>query len=720
MAEKFQDVIEELGDAIKKPQTSKTEAVLAVQIVDKRGKIIDDLGGATDGKGAASAESRREKEKRENKDSKNLKKIADILSKWKGMGGAGGADGGKGFGLSSILGAVLGLGLLKTLMKAIGMFILRATGLAFGFKLLGKGWKAVKAKVGSGLTSAGKWLKTLGQNIMTSIKGFISKAWGIGKKGVMKAIDMGKKFVTGIKDIVVNASKRISSTLRSKWGLAKEAGKKGVMKAIDMGKKFVTGIKDIAKNASERISSTLRSKWGLVKEAGKKGALKAIDMGKKFATGIKDIAVNASNRVGGALKSAWTPVAKIKDWGLNKIVNLKNIAIKGAGVVAGAIQGVLPKITGIAKTATKGGAVKAAVKLGAVMLLGAKLIPGAGLAVMGAVALYDGLTAGMESFKKSGALGKAIKDGTAGALSGITFGLVSQKTFADAFDTISDKYTSLTTDVSKLATKAWMAVKDKLPTKDQIEKTFNSLAKGFTNITGITVPTFSDIETKINNIGDKLKASFDGIVNKANNFFTKTTDWFTGLFDIKPPSPAELEAIGGKKFATLAAAEAAEEISPAERKQIKAYRSARRKFDRHFGGGDQEAFAKFLQGKGKRGFNIVAGRAQRADISESEIKKLHELNIKYNEAALKKKSLFTRDEELYERLDKIFPTTDSGRRAAAMLQAGIQRGMGGPGGGGGITSINTGGNVVNAPTTTYVNNGTAARRPIILNASVHG
>ena len=55
------------------------------------------------------------------------------------------------------------------------------------------------------------------------------------------------------------------------------------------------------------------------------------------------------------------------------------------------------------------------------------------------------------------------------------------------------------------------------------------------------------------------------------------------------------------------------------------------------------------------------------------------------------------------------------QRTQQMLQAGMQRGMGG-GGGGGTTSINTGGNVVSSPTTNYVNNGTAARRPIILAA----
>jgi hypothetical protein len=56
------------------------------------------------------------------------------------------------------------------------------------------------------------------------------------------------------------------------------------------------------------------------------------------------------------------------------------------------------------------------------------------------------------------------------------------------------------------------------------------------------------------------------------------------------------------------------------------------------------------------------------------------------------------------------------QRTQQMMQAGIQRGMGGTVGGGGTTSINTGGNVVSAPTTNYVNNGIAARRPIILAA----
>ena len=40
MAENFEDVIDQLGKATKRPSAVKAPAVLAVQIVDKTGKII--------------------------------------------------------------------------------------------------------------------------------------------------------------------------------------------------------------------------------------------------------------------------------------------------------------------------------------------------------------------------------------------------------------------------------------------------------------------------------------------------------------------------------------------------------------------------------------------------------------------------------------------------------------------------------------------------------
>ena len=82
------------------------------------------------------------------------------------------------------------------------------------------------------------------------------------------------------------------------------------------------------------------------------------------------------------------------------------------------------------------------------------------------------------------------------------------------------------------------------------------------------------------------------------------------------------------------------------------------------------------------------------------------------EASLKSKSIYTRDEELYERLEKIFPTTESGQRAAAMMQANIQKSVDGlrqAGAQGGSVNIQA-----NSPVTTTVTQtqGRLARAPL--------
>jgi hypothetical protein len=151
----------------------------------------------------------------------------------------------------------------------------------------------------------------------------------------------------------------------------------------------------------------------------------------KGASALKGIATTAGGAISGALKAAWKMPADITKWGLKGLMGLKGIATTGATAIATALKGAMPGMTGIATTAAGAGGkgLKTAAKVGKLLLKGAKFIPGAGLIITGAVALYDGLTAGMEEFKKSGDLGKAIKEGTAGALSGITFGLISQKPF---------------------------------------------------------------------------------------------------------------------------------------------------------------------------------------------------------------------------------------------------------------------------------------------------
>ena len=117
---------------------------------------------------------------------------------------------------------------------------------------------------------------------------------------------------------------------------------------------------------------------------------------------------------------------------------------KGAakGMEAGAKAG---KKTAM-KTAAKG------------ILKGAARLAGP-VAALGFMA-FDGISAGMEEYKKSGSLLAAAKEGTAGALSGLTFGLVSQETISGAMSAIGDGIGSVVNGTAKLLTDPIGAIGD--------------------------------------------------------------------------------------------------------------------------------------------------------------------------------------------------------------------------------------------------------------------
>ena len=104
---------------------------------------------------------------------------------------------------------------------------------------------------------------------------------------------------------------------------------------------------------------------------------------------------------------------------------------------------------------------------------------------------------------------------------------------------------------------------------------------------------------------------------------------------------------------SLSDAVASKEITKELRTQIMAYRSTRKLFDKKYGGGDQEAFIKFLQDAGKRGFNQRAGFKLTGDIPAAKIKELRILDERFKKAALDGNSLFTHDTGLHERADRI-------------------------------------------------------------------
>ena len=204
-------------------------------------------------------------------------------------------------------------------------------------------------------------------------------------------------------------------------------------------------------------------------------------------------------------------------------------------------------------------------------LKASKFIPGFGLLITAASGLYNGVTAGLEEANKKGSdKVDVMREATSGVLSGLTFGLVEQKTFSDAFkktgeafstagDKISQDFNlmkdSVVSGFNKYLGPEAQWSKDfqttlqnfKLPTLDEIGtsiKNFSADAsKKFTELTGLEVPSFDDIGTKLSGFADDVKGkfteltgitvpSFDEIQGKLTNLGTNLANKFEGLTGI--------------------------------------------------------------------------------------------------------------------------------------------------------------------------------------------
>jgi len=181
-------------------------------------------------------------------------------------------------------------------------------------------------------------------------------------------------------------------------------------------------------------------------------------------------------------------------------------------------------------------------------LKASKFIPGFGLLITAASGLYDGVTAGLEEANKKGSNKvDVMRAATSGVLSGLTFGLVEQKTFSDAFKKTGEAFSTAGDKISKdfgvlkdsvvggfnkyLGPEAQWS-KDfqttlqnfKLPTFDEIGTKLSGFAddvKGkFTELTGITVPSFDEVQGKLSNLGTDLAAKFEGLtgINLGDKF----------------------------------------------------------------------------------------------------------------------------------------------------------------------------------------------------------
>ena len=90
-----------------------------------------------------------------------------------------------------------------------------------------------------------------------------------------------------------------------------------------------------------------------------------------------------------------------------------------------------------------------------------KFIPGVGLVTTALFGLFDGVTAGMEEARKEGATKLSIlKEGVAGTLSGLTFGLVSQEGISGAMSKVGDGFQSAVTKGAELAKQGFDKAKE--------------------------------------------------------------------------------------------------------------------------------------------------------------------------------------------------------------------------------------------------------------------
>ena len=133
----------------------------------------------------------------------------------------------------------------------------------------------------------------------------------------------------------------------------------------------------------------------------------------------------------------------------------------GSGLASG-----LGKFTGMF---AKGGGLLSG--LGGIAGTVAKFAGPVGLAVTAGKALFDGASAGIEEYKKSGDMGAALREGLAGAASGLTLGLVSQETISGGLQAIGDAAGSVADGIAGLFKSDAEKEQDKLKAKqEQLQK----------------------------------------------------------------------------------------------------------------------------------------------------------------------------------------------------------------------------------------------------------
>ena len=387
---------------------------------------------------------------------------------------------------------------------------------------------------------------------------------------------------------------------------------------------------------------------------------------------------------------------------------------KGKGILsifrtaAGAMSGALGKVfnpAGGTAAAARGSAGGGALKAGKGLLKMAggllRFAGPVGLLVTAATGIFGGVTAAMDEYKRTGDLGKAIKEGSAGALSALTFGLISQETFSQAFTAVGDMWDSAVCGVADMADKAWQGVKSILPTAEGMKRTFNKLGEDLSPLKEIHIPeklSFSEIKKSVISVAKGLNKSFenitginihstlcaigDGVANAAN----KLKEGFEDVFDIdldKTFSAVKDKVSGFFKKAGgfFGGLFGGKELKGGLKEAVEA---GLYKADHGWTSGDSEINRKALEEgvkSGKISKSILDAIIEDNDLADEDMEFMKKLVDKATEIG----SLFTHDQGLHDRLDELLKHfkqhqplqlgKTTGDRSEQILGAGINRNM---------------------------------------------
>ena len=213
---------------------------------------------------------------------------------------------------------------------------------------------------------------------------------------------------------------------------------------------------------------------------------------------------------------------------------------------------------------------------------GGKLVGGLGKAALGALkfagpvglvasagmAIFDGVSAGIDEFKKGGSVGDVVREGFSGAVSGLTFGLVSQETISKGLTSIGDNVSKGFNAVKNFYVEGYTKIGDGISKVVNDPKgAFNAVSDKIGGLIGVDLPDFEESKKAITDLGGRIKGSLsslsDSIAEKYEGLKKGVGGFFSSIFggdDEKAKASIESDVVKLKD----------QEISTLEDKIIKA------------------------------------------------------------------------------------------------------------------------------------------------------